>query len=104
MENRNAVTNEDIAQGLIDLRNTLERRLAQKGNHCWMSRHEVLGIITEEYHEVVEEVRKSCQKKELRSRPGDSRPLITNLEHELLDLAVAAIYGYINVKGGHTQW
>jgi hypothetical protein len=86
---RERVTKEQVEQGVKDLHAKIEERLLEKGRHPWASRHEVLGVITEEYQELIETVRNG----------GDAA-----LCHELMDIAVAAIYGYINVKNGKTDW
>jgi len=91
MEGRQNITPEEIGQGLEDLRSKLARRLNKKGSHCWKSRHEILGVVAEEYHEVIFAVTEKTH--------GNA-----SLQAELLDLAVAAILGYINVKNGKTDW
>lgn len=67
----------------------LEDRLIQKGQGTWSSRHEILGVVTEEYHELLEAVHSG--------RPEE-------IGNELEDLAVAAVFGLACLAEGSLDW
>jgi hypothetical protein len=114
MEGRKDVVGKEIDDGVRDLKIKLLDRLEEKGFHEWKSVHEILGVITEEYHELCEAVRhpivedtlpvSSDAGNILNSVNPDKPRKYRAFEKELLDLAVAAIYGYINSKNGHIDW
>jgi hypothetical protein len=68
----------------------LAYRMEEKGLGTLTSSHEILGIITEEYFEFIEEVK---------SNSSDEMKV-----QELLDIAVAAIFGVASIRGGGTHW
>ena len=74
--NRPPLTELAIAAAVADTENWIRQRLAEKGTGAIVSAHEALGIVTEEYLELAEAVRR-----------GDTAHII----HESLDLAVAAL-------------
>ena len=86
---RGIVTADQVTEGINELHIQVEVRLKEKGRQSWKSRHEVLGVVAEEYQELIEAVRN-----------GGGAALC----HELMDIAVAALYGYINVKNNKTDW
>lgn len=67
----------------------LQQRLSQKGRGCFASSHEALGIVTEEYHELVAAV-------------GSNNP--TDVDAEMLDIAVAAIFSIVSRQSGGMAW
>lgn len=67
-----------ILAWLKHVRATVSERLKQHGPSIYASPHETLGIITEEYHELIDAV-------QLNDRGA--------LTRELIDIAVAAILG-----------
>jgi len=75
---RPQLTTEKIAEAHIAIKELVLARLMQKGRGAFASRHETLGIIQEEMHELVEAV-----------RDGD----LAAVRDELLDVAVAALIG-----------
>lgn len=72
------------------LRESIRLRLREKGNHSLASSHEILGMITEEYHELIEAIKKNSHK--------------AVLVNELLDLAVAAVFGATCIAEERTHW
>lgn len=84
--NRPEVTTAEIEDGIKDVVNKLQMRLEKKGYGSYASRHEILGIITEEYQELTEAVR------------DDSTKGYYEYSMECLDMAVAGIFGYICMK------
>lgn len=67
----------------------LQQRLSQKGHGCFASSHEALGIVTEEYHELVAAV-------------GSNNP--ADVDAEMLDIAVAAIFSIVSRQSGGMDW
>lgn len=64
-------------------------RLEVKGYGSFMSSHEVLGILIEEFHELIEAVRAN--------NPDE-------LHEELLDLAVGAVFSLACLRSGGLEW
>jgi hypothetical protein len=69
-----------VDQGLRGLALALHKQFMLKGRGAFISSHEALGVITEEYLELVMAVRENNTK---------------HIREELMDLAVAAIFAYI---------
>ena len=67
----------------------MKRRLEEKGMGGWKSRHEVLRILTEEYHEIIEAVHVGCGKE---------------LEGELFDMAVGCMFGVACIRSKVFDW
>jgi hypothetical protein len=72
-----------------DLQRKVRDRLNQKGLGILLSRHEMLGVVTEEYHELVRAI-----------QHGDL-PDVTN---ELIDIAVACIVSMSSIYTGQVEW
>ena len=89
--NRQAVTQEDIVLGIIQLETKLTKRLEQKGYGAYASRHEILGILEEEMIEVKEAIREDDQE-------GHD-----HYAQELMDVAVGALFGFICLHQGYIQ-
>jgi hypothetical protein len=71
------------------VRDALEQRLEEKGFHTFTSSHEISGILKEEYKEM-----------------GDAVHLNNNefLRKELIDLAVACIWGIVSMDADALDW
>lgn len=69
--------------------NKLFERLDEKGYGTWLSRHEILGFLTEEYTEAVEAVHSGT---------------IGDLEDELKDLAVGCIFALACINSDGLDW
>jgi hypothetical protein len=67
-------------------------RLKEKGKGTFASRHEVLGSVTEEYHELIEAIHAA-------NAEG-----LGPVEHELLDLAVACLFGIACIHDRKLDW
>ena len=79
----------DITRALKVVSTKITYRLDQKGTLAFNSRHEILGVIQEEYSELVDAV-----------HTGNNG----NVSDELLDIAVACIIGMISVGENYTKW
>lgn len=86
---RPQITELDIFRALNRVTTKLDERLTEKGRGAFLSRHEIYGIIAEERHEFIEAV----QQGELR-----------HVEAELVDIAVAAIFGIACINSGKVEW
>ncbi len=78
-----------ISKSLDDFRNHLNSILSKKGAESFVSRHETLGIISEEFHELLEAVRSGTSEE---------------LKGELLDTAIACLWGVVSLDYGKTDW
>ena len=65
----------------------LAKCIAKHSNGAYVSRHEILGTVTEEYHELIEAV-----------RSGQIDGAKNSVCSELLDMAVACLFGVACIK------
>lgn len=79
-----------LNQATEDAKSHLYRCLDKHGYGTFSSRHEILGVLMEEFQEVVDAVRND---------PDNER-----LALELLDVAQVAIFGYACIKAGTIEW
>lgn len=89
MADRPLVDNDQIKVAIDDLRQVMKRRLEEKGRGAFLSRHEILGVIEEEYSELVGAV---------------TEPEMAAVVDELLDVAVACIFGVACIKADFCDW
>jgi hypothetical protein len=87
--NRPKFKSEDIQKCVEDLIDKIDFRLKQKGDGIFVSSHEVLGAVTEEYVEYEREVETNSHERQRK---------------ELLDIAVAAILGMASIDSGEMDW
>lgn len=80
---------DDINITFTQLQNKTQDRLLEKGKGILISRHEMLGVITEEYDELIRAV-----------EGGD----MGDVEDELVDITVAGIIGIASIKTGQVEW
>jgi len=85
---RRTVDQADIDAMCLEFRKQLLRRLDRKGNGCFMSRHEVLGCVAEEYFELTGAVHQGELK---------------DVRWECWDVSVAAAFGAISIDKG-VEW
>jgi len=71
------------------IRDKLETRLEDKGCHGFISIHEILGIMDEEYDEMKDTIH-------LNDHDG--------LRKELIDIAVAAIWSIVSIDAEALDW
>lgn len=87
---RKLVTNGGATDAAIKaVKDALEIRLAQKGYHTFTSIHEISGIMKEEYDEMGEAVHLNNHE---------------FLRKELIDLAVASIWGIVSIDADALDW
>jgi len=79
----------DINLTFSQLQNKTRDRLGEKGAGILISRHEMLGVVEEEYHELVHAV-----------ESGSTTAVID----ELVDIAVACIVSLASFKTGQVEW
>lgn len=79
---------------LMDAKTALSQTLQSKGRGAWVSSHEALGIITEEYHELVEATRNGNG---VNNDPGV-------IQDELMDLVVAGLFALACYEDRTMQW
>lgn len=74
----------------------LSRRIHQKvkkcGDHAFVSRHEILGQVTEEYLELSDAVK------------TDKSRFKRHIRDELFDIAIAAIWGILSIDTDSVDW
>jgi hypothetical protein len=76
-ERRFPTTNDMRISAARDVMELLEKKLAEKGDDAFISQLEILGAITQEYHEVEQAIHSKND---------------TQTRRELLDLAAACIF------------
>jgi hypothetical protein len=54
--NRKIVNYKLLNKSIIELRDKINYRLEEKGYGTMASMHEIMGIVTEEYHELIEDL------------------------------------------------
>jgi NTP pyrophosphatase (non-canonical NTP hydrolase) len=86
---RTQLETNQINDGVKAVLDKLYYRLNQKGYGTFSSRHEILGVITEEYNEFVDAVH---------SKNYD------NMKEEIIDLAVACIFGLVCFEEKTIDW
>jgi NTP pyrophosphatase (non-canonical NTP hydrolase) len=72
-----------------DVIGMLRYKLNEKGYGTFSSRHEILGVVTEEYHEFVEAVHKKDH---------------VEMKNELIDIAVGCIFSAACIEEKTIDW
>lgn len=88
---RDLITDNSKDKALESLKKALEETLHEKGPHSYSSKHEILGIITEEYIELVDAVRENDTSHK-------------HTREELLDIAVACVFGIACIDQWALDW
>lgn len=86
---RKQITEQQVGEATSLVRDWLFRRLNDKGFGAWLSRHEILGFLTEEYSEAVEAVHSKSTH---------------DLKTELIDMAVGCIFGIACIDANALDW
>jgi len=74
-----------LNDAIVQIQQHLAYTLNIKGSGSFVSTHELLGVITEEYYELIE---------------AAHRGNVTNVHGELLDIAAACIFGVACIERG----
>lgn len=90
MSDRPRISCDAVQRAWSGLLGEAARRMRQKGDHALVSVHEILGCVTEEYHEVAEAVH--------------DRTSLPQIRGELVDLAVACLFGIACVDERTLDW
>lgn len=85
---RSRITQADIDSLVDEFRAQLHRRIQRKGDGCLISRHEVLGVVTEEYLELGEVVHSGS---------------LARVREESWDVAIAGAIGAVSIDKG-VEW
>jgi NTP pyrophosphatase (non-canonical NTP hydrolase) len=88
MEREN-VQRADLNMAVGEVNRMMFQRLNDHGPGIFVSCHETLGVITEEYAELVGAVRSNDQDAQYR---------------ELVDIAVACLFGMASIRSGKMHW
>lgn len=88
-DHRPQITDSEIRIAHDIVLKRLFERLEEKGYGAWVSRHEVLGFLTEEYKEVVDAVHDETLQEILK---------------ELEDVAVGCIFAIACIRSGNMDW
>jgi len=86
---REIIRKDAIDYTFDELKYKMEKVLSKKGFGSFSSTHEILGVTTEEYCEVVDAVH---------------RKDYDNLKEELLDLAIACVFGVSCIEQKSLDW
>jgi hypothetical protein len=88
MERPNATVLQ-VDEAVEDFKRALKSKLDERDYGVFVSSHEILGVVEEERHELADAVR---------------RDDLDDIADELLDVMVAAFWGYVSVKAGQLDW
>ena len=86
---RKQLTKKQITDAMEIISEKLQYRLIQKGFGTFASRHEVLGVVTEEYKEFIDAVHSKNY---------------NEMCEEIIDLAVACIFGFACINEQTIEW
>jgi len=86
---RPVITDADLERVIQVVVRKLEFRMKEKGRGAFVSSHEIMGIVSEEYDEMKEAVQENDHNK---------------LFDELADIAVGSIKGMASMQAGKLDW
>jgi len=79
MDNRINITDEDISKIMSILLYGLNKRIKKHGTKSFISKHEILGVLAEEWTEINLEIKNDAN--------------LDNYKEELIDIAVVCVWG-----------
>lgn len=88
-DKRPQITSGNVLRASEEILQTTSQRLLEKGAGAWLSRHEALGMIDEEYDELLEAVRDKS---------------LGEVKKELIDIAVGCLFGIACINQGEFHW
>jgi hypothetical protein len=83
------ITEDDIRSVFFQLQKKTASRLNEKGCGIIISRHEMLGVVAEEYAELINAVQEKG---------------LSFVADELIDIGVACIVSLASIRTGKVQW
>ncbi len=86
---RNLISDEAKAWAVKRVYDAMEMRLKQKGPGSYASSHEVLGIITEEWKELIDAVQLNSME---------------DVDKELVDIAVGCVFAIACIRENGLEW
>lgn len=86
-----------VRVALDRVKTMLLRRLEQKGRGIFVSSHEMLGVVSEEFYELKGSVR-ACKEHGLHAGQGAC------VQDELVDIAVGCLLGLASYETGEVEW
>lgn len=92
LENKKRVDRKLIDSTVNQLQRRIDKRLEQYGNRSFASRHEIFGLIAEEYYELINAVQ------------TDKTKHIQHIRGKLFDIAVACVWGILSIETNSTDW
>lgn len=84
-----AIKYKEIVEAGQIIENNIIKNMDKKGNHSFASIHEILGVITEEYYELIEAIKENNHEKIL---------------EELMDVGTVAQFGIACIKSKKIDW
>jgi len=88
-DKRPAVNYDSIVIATEAMKANMKAKILEKGSGAWQSTHEILGVIEEERHELVEAIISNDH---------------SHTREELLDIAVACIFGVACIHENKVHW
>ena len=89
-KHRPLINDSTVLDALDEAQTKLFRRLDnEKGWGAWLSRHEILGFLTEEYHEAVDAVHQGT---------------LEDVKQELLDIVVGCLFAIACINKKKLDW
>lgn len=86
---RQKITPKEVDDAIKATRMWMNKRIAKKGDGTFASTHEMRGVIHEEVTELFAEMHSNNY---------------AGIEHELMDLAVAVVFGLACLRSGKLDW
>lgn len=86
---RTLVTIESEVEAFKAFEKAINEAKGEKGVHTFASKHEILGVLEEEYHELCKAIQDND---------------ITEFEEELMDIMVASFWGICSLKNKSLDW
>jgi len=80
-----------VDNAFADTKDLMDLMLQRKGRHTFASKHEALGLIEEERHELVCAIH-------------ENKPLAHDVRKELLDIAVVCIFAVACIDADAMEW
>lgn len=93
---RPSVPQEELDAACVAVEQGLFERIQRHGDGTLASRHELLGVLTEEFHEVIDAI----HRKDSITRQPDAQAI----REELIDVAVTCLFGIACIDNKSLEW